>query len=109
MKITLIGRPGSIVEKGSVVVTTMQNQKSPALPKALPALPSNPTIYTVYIARKQWRKVADAIKDSEDQLIIEGYPVLDKDSQTVAVFAINTTTRNLQAARREAQRAAKED
>ena len=104
MKITLIGRPGQVTEKGNVVITTMQNKKSPPLPKALPPLPNNPTIYTVYIARKQWRKVAESIKDAEDQLIIEGYPVFDKESDTVAVFAIHTTTRNLQSKKREEQR-----
>ena len=109
MKITLIGRPGTVTEKGNVIVTTMQSQKSPPLPKALPSLPSNPTVYAVYIARKQWRRVEESIKDPEDQLIIEGYPIFDKDSQTVAVFAIHTTTRLVQAAKRESQRTESED
>jgi hypothetical protein len=104
VKITLVGRPGRIVEKGSVVLTTMQNTKAPALPKGLPEPPGEPTTYVVYIAGKQWRKVAEAIRDPQDRLIVEGYPVFDKRLEAMVVFAMNVTTKNLQAARREAQR-----
>jgi hypothetical protein len=31
-----------------------------------------------FIAQKQWKKVAQAIKEPQDVLIVEGYPVLDK-------------------------------
>jgi hypothetical protein len=104
VKITLVGRPGRIVEKGSVVLTTMQNTKAPTLPKGLPEPPGEPTTYVVYIAGKQWRKVAEAIRDPQDKLILEGYPVFDKRLGAMAVFATNVTTKNLQVARREAQR-----
>ncbi len=106
VKITLIGRPGRIVEKGEVVLTSIkQGDKTPSLPRGLPPVPETPTVYIVYIARKQWRKVAKAIKNPEDVLIVEGLPVLDKRLGTVAVFAQGVTTKLLQAAKREAQRA----
>jgi hypothetical protein len=106
VKITLIGRPGRIVEKGEVVLTSMQQgDKTPSLPKGLPPVPAEPTVYIVYIARKQWLKVAKAIKNPEDVLIVEGLPVLDKRLGTVAVFTQSVTTKLLQAAKREAQKA----
>lgn len=106
VKITLIGRPGRIVKRDSVVVTTMYNHKRPALPKQLPK-PSGADVetrYTVFIAAKQWRKVEEALKDKEDALIIEGYPFVDPDVKGVCVFAKSTTTKLIQRARREEQR-----
>ncbi len=106
MKITLEGRPGRVVEKGDVVLTTIQNKKAPPpLPKGLPQPPDSPTTYVVYIARKQWRKVGRALKDPSDKLIIEGYPAFDARLKAMSVFAISTTTISLQRAKREAQKA----
>jgi molybdopterin-guanine dinucleotide biosynthesis protein len=56
----------------------------------------------VYIAAKQWRKVASAIRDPEDVLIIEGFPQLDAQTSSIAVFATNTTKKKLQQAQRQA-------
>ena len=109
MKITLIGRPGRIVERGQCIITTMQQQmtKLPPMPKGLP-IPAldqiEPTLFAVYIAVKQWKKVAEAIEDPEDVLIVEGIQLLDKQfTNTVAVFASNVTTKKLQAAQRQTQ------
>lgn len=106
VKITLIGRPGQIVKRDSVVVTTMYNHKRPALPKQLPKLSGADveTRYTVFIASKQWRKVEEALRNKEDALIIEGYPFVDPDVDGVCVFAKSTTTKLIQRARREEQR-----
>jgi hypothetical protein len=101
MKITLIGRPGKLVEKGSCVVTVMQASKAPALPKGLPAPLTTTTNYVVYIATKQWKNVAGVVNDPEDVLIIEGFPQLDAQTKSIAVFATNTTTKKLQALRRQ--------
>ena len=57
VKITLIGRPGKVVERGDSVIIGMQSTKVPALPKGLPTPPSAPTNYVVFIARKQWARV----------------------------------------------------
>jgi hypothetical protein len=84
VKITLVGRPGRIVEKDNLVLTTMQNTKAPTLPKGLPEPPAEPTTYVVYIAGKQWRKVASSIQDPQDKLILEGYPVFDRRLGAVA-------------------------
>jgi hypothetical protein len=110
VKMTLIGRPGKIVERGQCITFTMQqSEKIPALPAGLP-LPSAQTVaatrYNVYIALKQWKKVAAAIADPEDVLIVEGFPMLDKERGTIAVFASNVTTKVTQMQRKEAQKPA---
>jgi hypothetical protein len=107
VKVTLIGRPGRIVERGQCVITTMQQQaKLPALPKGLPTPKpgqAEQTLYSVYISAKQWKGVAAAINDPEDVLIIEGWQMLDKQTESIAVYAMNTTTKKLQAAKRPSQ------
>jgi hypothetical protein len=103
VKITVIGRPGKIVDKGQCVVIVMESTRIPSLPKGLPTPPATPTKYTVYIGSKQWKKVADAIRDPEDSLIIEGFPTIDEQIGTIAVFATNTSTKKLQAAQRGKQ------
>jgi len=101
VKITLIGRPGRIVEKQDVVLTTMQNTKPPTLPRGLPAPPAEPTTYVVYIARKQWIKVAEALQVPDDRLIVEGYPVFEKRLGAMVVLVSSATTKNLQATARQ--------
>jgi PHAX RNA-binding domain len=106
VKVTIIGRPGRVVERGQCVVVALQQQtKAPSLPKGVPFPPPDsiePTVYTIYIATKQWKNVAEAIKDPEDALVIEGVQVLDKASPgTIAVFATTITTKKLQAAKRQ--------
>ena len=106
MKITLIGRPGKVTERGNVVLTSMQGTKAPSLPKGLPTPPpAEGTTYIVFIAMKQWRRVAEAIKDPDDALIIEGYPFFDKRMSNMAVLTQSVTTRLLQQKKREAQKA----
>ena len=106
VKITLIGRPGRLVKRDTVVVTTMYNHRRPTLPKQLPKLSGADveTRYTVFIAAKQWRKVEEAMRNKEDALIIEGYCFLDPDVKGICVFAKSTTTKLIQRQRREAQR-----
>jgi hypothetical protein len=109
VKITVIGRPGRIIEKNNVVITSMQNSKMPNLPKGLPKPPADPTVYVIYMAGKQWEKVKDSIaKNSADELIIEGFPMFDKrigQSGAMTIYAQNVTSKLLQQARREAQKA----
>jgi len=107
VKITVIGRPGRITrDPRGFVTVAMQRTGVPALPKGVPAPPASPTSYTVYIALKQWQKVADALKDPEDVLIVEGYPA--HDAAGISVYATNTTTKQLQQAQRAAQQASKQ-
>lgn len=106
VKITVIGRPGKILDKGSCIVTVMESTKMPTLPKGLPTPTSVATTYAVYIASKQWKKVEEAIKDPEDVLIIEGFPKTDPEVSAIAVFATNVTTKKLQMAKKQPQQTA---
>jgi hypothetical protein len=98
---TLVGRPGKIIERNGFIETMMESTKVPALPKGLPTPTDVATKYAVYISSKQWRKVEEAIKDPEDALIIEGFPGTNSELSAIAVFATNVTTKKLQAALRQ--------
>ncbi len=102
VKITVIGRPGAAVEQGQAVALALVNEKVPDLPKGLPE-PAAGTRYTVFVAHKQWAKVAEALAaDPEDAAIIEGYAALDARVEGIAVYATSATTKRLQAAKRAA-------
>ncbi len=103
VKITVIGRPGTAVEQGQAVVLALTSAKVPDLPKGLPEPPAG-TRYTVFVARKQWAKVAEALAaDAEDTAIIEGYAALDPRVEGIAVYATSATTKRTQAAKRATQ------
>ncbi len=100
VKITVIGRPGAAVEQGQTVALALVSEKVPDLPKGLPEPPVG-TRYTVFVARKPWAKVAEALAaDAEDTAIIEGYAALDPRVEGIAVYATSATTKRLQAAKR---------
>lgn len=102
MKIIIVGRPAKILKRDTFVAVTLASGEPPALPKGLPELPSQePTIYLVYIASKQWRKVEESIQNLEDKLIIEGYPYNDKKMGVIGVLTQSVTTVNLQRAKRD--------
>jgi len=100
VKITVIGRPGAAVEQGQAVVLALVSEKVPAVPTGLPEPPAG-TRYTVFVARKQWGKIAEALAaDAEDAAIIEGYAALDPRVEGIAVYATSATTKRTQAAKR---------
>jgi hypothetical protein len=105
VKITLIGQPGRIIEKETVVITAMRSSKAPSLPKWLPQPLGDPTTYVVYIAMKQWRKVKDSLEHNpDDKLIVEGYPAFDKrigQTGAMTVYCQSATTKLIQQAQRE--------
>jgi len=100
VKITVIGWPGTAVEQGQAVVVALVSEKVPDLPKGLPAPPAG-THDTVFVARKPWSKVAEALAaDPADAAIIEGDDALDPRVEGIAVYATSATTKRLQAAKR---------
>ncbi|HEX6293137.1 MAG TPA: phosphorylated adapter RNA export RNA-binding domain-containing protein [Herpetosiphonaceae bacterium] len=103
VKITVIGRPSQVVERGDVTIFGLINDKAPPLPKNLPAPPQQ-TKYLVLVAKKQWNKVSEAIKAPDDVLIIEGYPAYEPRHAGITVYALSVTTKHIQATKREAQR-----
>ncbi len=86
VKITLIGRPLKIVKQPECVILSMKGREPSALPKGLPSVPAGSAItWAVFIANKQWAKVAASISNQpEDNLIVEGYPLL-KDGVAVVL------------------------
>ena len=102
MKITVVGRPNSVAERGPVVLVGLRSEKAPSLPKGLPA-PAQPTSYMLLIARKQWDKVVASLRRPDDVLIVEGYPTLHPQFQGITVLATRATTKLLQQAERQRQ------
>jgi hypothetical protein len=103
VKITLVGRPGKVIERPDAVILTMTGPKPPALPKGLPVLPETAvTVFLVYVARKQWQKIAPSLQNPEDRLIIEGYPFMDAKLGVIGVLTQSATTVLLQRASRQA-------
>ncbi len=98
VKITVIGRPGAPgppVEHGQAVAVALTSERVPDLPKGLPEPPAG-TRYTIFVARKQWAQVAEALAaDAEDAAIIEGYAALDPRVEGIAVYATSVTTKRL--------------
>lgn len=107
VKITLIGRPGKVVQQQSCVVVAMKGKEPPSLPKGLPAVPANSAVtWAVFIATKQWAKVRESIqRDAGDQLVIEGYPIIDPKSGSAVLLASNVKSVAMEKASREAQQA----
>jgi hypothetical protein len=97
VKITLVGRPGAVVVRPNCVLTTMTSSRGPSLPRGLPTPPPTPTPYMVYIAPKHWARVADALVNPDDALIVEGWAVFDPELEGIAVFATFVTTKRIKA------------
>jgi len=78
VKVTLIGRPLKIIKQAECVILSMKGKEPGSLPKGLPTPPADSAItWAVFIANKQWAKVATSIEtQQEDKLIVEGYPLL---------------------------------
>ncbi len=104
VKITLIGRPGKIDVRKDLVITTMTHTAgAPTFPRGVPRPPETPTVYTVYMAVKQWRQAEAAIQENaDDVLIIEGMCAFDPELQAVAVYSTKVTTKGIEAKKRGA-------
>ncbi len=103
VKITLIGRPGEIETRQELIITTMRHEAgAPTMPRGVPALPTTPTLYTVYISAKQWHKIAPALAEPEDMLIVEGTCAFDPEISGIAVYANRVTTKLTEIEKRQA-------
>ncbi len=105
VKVTLIGKPGKVVQQENCVVISMKGKAPASLPKGLPTPPANSAItWAVFIVNKQWNRVKDSIRtNADDQLIIEGYPLIDPKSGAGVVLALNCKSVFMERAQREAQ------
>jgi hypothetical protein len=59
----------------------------------------------LFIQQKQWNKVQEAMQNADDALIVEGYPVHEPRFAGITVYAMQVTTKALQAAKRKEQAA----
>jgi hypothetical protein len=108
VKVTLIGRPGQVdyAHKDLVITTMSHVAKSTSMPKGVPQPPDTPTLYTIYISSKQWRRVEATLVNPDDALIIEGTCAYDDQISGMAVFATNVTSKHLEAQKRQGQKKA---
>jgi hypothetical protein len=104
VKFTLIGRPLKVMAQPECVVVSLKGKEPPSLPKGLPPIPEgSATTWAVFVVTKQWHKVKASIEQhTDDQLIIEGYPLVGKNG-VAAVMALNCKSVLLERAQREKQ------
>jgi hypothetical protein len=78
MRLRLIGRPGKVETRGQAVVFRLQGKPPASLPRGLPPVPNTPALtWNVMVALRQWNRVRDSLAaNQDDQLIIEGYPLM---------------------------------
>jgi hypothetical protein len=104
VRIAISGRPGTVIRRPGCVVTTMKQRTPPDLPAGLPERPAFFTSYVLFIAKKQWDMVAAALEaDPDDMLIVEGWPTLDPETSSIAIFAQAVTTKRIRQAKRQQQ------
>jgi hypothetical protein len=107
MKLTLIGTPGPSETRGQAVIFRMQGKAPGSLPNGLPPVPDTPMTWTVMVAIRQWNRVqASLAAHDDDQVIVEGYPVIQGIQPVLLVQSCTTVA--LQRARREVQKQAGE-
>ncbi|MBP1468797.1 hypothetical protein EYB53_024010 [Candidatus Chloroploca sp. M-50] len=90
VKVTLTGRPEHVVERGKVVTLLLEHRGPvPALPKGVPVPEHVPTTsYLVYVSQKQWQPVAEALRNPELRMLIEGFPFWDAAINAIAVHTM---------------------
>lgn len=91
MNIILTGRPANVVPLKDAVVMLMTGDATPDLPKGLPAPPSSPTTYIVYVVASQWHTIADHLDDPTQSLLVRGWACHDRETESIAVFAQSIT------------------
>jgi hypothetical protein len=104
MKVTLIGRPGQVEVRGQAVVFRMQGKPPGPLPRGLPPVPATPPMtWNVMVALRQWNRVQESLTaHPDDQLIIEGYPLMQGTQHIL--LAQSCVSMQQQRAQKQAQR-----
>lgn len=104
----LIGRTEQIVELDTCTVLSITSTLRPHVTKGIPEPQEAPTIYTVYLSKRLWGFAKEAAHDAEDLLIIEGFPQLDAETGTIALWAKTVTSKKRDQARRRGRQPAPE-
>jgi PHAX RNA-binding domain len=99
MKTTVIGTPGTIVDRETYVAFKMTGKPAASLPKGLPKAPPTTLTWIVMVAKRQWAKAAASLQtDPKTKVIIEGYSCLHGTAHVL--LATQCTTTALQQAKR---------
>jgi hypothetical protein len=98
INIILNGRPGKVViEDNSVITTIAHTHNNTPFPRGVPRPPDITTLYTVYMTNTHWEAVQESLEQyKNDRLIVEGSAVFDKDTESVAVFAMRVTSHRME-------------
>lgn len=111
VKTTIIGRPDTLEMNGDTVTLRLTYTPKPgtngqySLPKGVPAPNAVSTPVIAYIGKKQFDKVQAQLDNPDDALIIEG-AISQVIGGVLTVYASNITSKLLQAAKAEQQKAA---
>lgn len=98
-EVKLIGRPIKILPRGNVVILTLRNREQPPLPRGLPKVEEDSTVFLVFLTLKQWKKIAASMEEATDKVVVVGYPVFSGKLNAIAVWAQRATTVNMEKAR----------
>jgi hypothetical protein len=119
IRVHLQGRPGKVevIEDSVVMIFEHFNEASPEdedkaglpqMPRGVPAPPVEPTRYIVYMGINQWERVHKHLEHPKDQLMIEGVMFYDHATESIAVFSLGVTTRELERRQRRQEKMLKQ-
>jgi PHAX RNA-binding domain len=96
----VIGKAGEHHDHpGGCTVLRLTSTIQPAVPRGVPTPQDTPTVYVVYLGSRLWGRIAKAAADPEDEIIVEGFPQIDTETGTIALYARKTTSKKLEAER----------
>lgn len=91
LKTTLKGRPiQSTVAEGYVRLVFERTEATDSFPAGIPAAPSDPQRVTVYVAKKQWAKVADELQKPTINLTVDGVMLLENGKLVLRAQSVTT-------------------
>ena len=94
-RITLYGRAKHIEKLENSFLMILENSLEPAAyARGVPTPPSEPTLFSVYMGRGQYERISKMLRrNPKDSIIVEGTCMYDKQTGTIAVFALTVSSR----------------
>lgn len=95
VEMTIKGRATLTEERDEGVIAHITHPMNtlPNLPVGVPLPLKEPVKYKIYMSRKHWQNVQKFLHVPEDEIIVEGIFGRDPESDGMALFAMNVTTR----------------
>lgn len=95
------------IKESSVVLTLLYtHEDSATYPRGVPVPPSDDMALTVYMGIGHWESVAGSLEHKRDEIIINGTMGFDPETESIAIFAQQVTTRYQERKKRQAEREA---